>query len=576
MYAMPTSPLRWRVLGAVATLALAAGCSLPADETSDSASDSQESASTGQMRVAFDETIGRTSPVGGDVTWYDAARAGVFALRRTGTGASVRWIESRYDAPTSTWIETANVAAAPTDPQGTQVGTDHAYVVGASGRLLDVDQSGKISAWSSGAWSARPAANAPPSRRQFALAYDVTRDRVVLFGGTAADTWEWDGASWARVATTGPAADVVPGSMVYDATRKKTVLGIGGRDTWVWDGISWTSTGKTTPANASRAPLVWNSDRSKIAFVAGNAMWEWNGSAWSSMPVRDGGYRQSSFLAQNDAYDRGRHRLVETGWGSGTTLTVDYEVTSKTNLAPEVATAPPSIAYAGDVFVLLPTARDADGDRVTFTITPVPAGARTAADGALVWTPPFDALGNHDFQVQASDGKPLGTGTGTARVTVAEPLFAKLLPRGAVANLGASMTFTTSVSTEWTNGSAGGSAGSTSVSVACTLAGDNPTGLNATCNVSGQITAGNSPGPFGFTATGRVDGRGIASLDYSTPGHNGRLTLTIRGSAAGATELAISDFFYSQSATFGITGWPGYVTLDQRSLPEASAPLHAN
>src|SRR5467141_4109365 len=50
----------------------------------------------------------------------------------------------------------------------------------------------------------------PGDRIGFGLAYDSVRDRVVLFGGTTGndelgDTWEWDGNSWTKVATTGPA-----------------------------------------------------------------------------------------------------------------------------------------------------------------------------------------------------------------------------------------------------------------------------------------------------------------------------------------------------------------------------------
>src|SRR4030081_1205854 len=53
----------------------------------------------------------------------------------------------------------------------------------------------------------------PPARRFSAVAYDVSRREVVLFGGLAAgmtsygDTWTWDGRQWTqRKPATQPAA----------------------------------------------------------------------------------------------------------------------------------------------------------------------------------------------------------------------------------------------------------------------------------------------------------------------------------------------------------------------------------
>src|SRR5687768_10664468 len=76
------------------------------------------------------------------------------------------------------------------------------------------------------------------ARRYPAMAYDVARQRTVLFGGYDAssyslgDTWEWDGTSWIqRSPAASPAARVGP-QMAYDAARQRTVL-FGG-----WDGTA--------------------------------------------------------------------------------------------------------------------------------------------------------------------------------------------------------------------------------------------------------------------------------------------------------------------------------------------------
>src|SRR5690606_11603877 len=76
-------------------------------------------------------------------------------------------------------------------------------------------------------WEELDDASIPPRRTEPAMAYDSARGKVVLFGGADShlrgDTWEWDGVSWRRVATTGPSARDGH-AMAYDATRKKVVL----------------------------------------------------------------------------------------------------------------------------------------------------------------------------------------------------------------------------------------------------------------------------------------------------------------------------------------------------------------
>jgi hypothetical protein len=62
-------------------------------------------------------------------------------------------------------------------------------------------------AWDGTTWT-RLAANGMPYRQAHGLAYDPRRDRVVLTGGLDQpgsvnryqDVWEWDGATFARVA----------------------------------------------------------------------------------------------------------------------------------------------------------------------------------------------------------------------------------------------------------------------------------------------------------------------------------------------------------------------------------------
>jgi hypothetical protein len=93
----------------------------------------------------------------------------------------------------------------------------------------------------------RAPATSPPPRSSASIAYDSSRQRVVLFGGYdgasannyLGDTWEWDGNSWTqRMPTTSPPPRSEH-ALAYDAVRQRLVLfgGLGGSgiyfaDTW--------------------------------------------------------------------------------------------------------------------------------------------------------------------------------------------------------------------------------------------------------------------------------------------------------------------------------------------------------
>jgi hypothetical protein len=94
------------------------------------------------------------------------------------------------------------------------------------------------------------------------MAYDPATGNVVLFGGatryhTLAQTWVWNGTTWAQQhPATSPAA-AQGTSMAYDAATGNLVL-FGGatlRDklrqaTWAWDGTTWTNRHKGRHAGA--------------------------------------------------------------------------------------------------------------------------------------------------------------------------------------------------------------------------------------------------------------------------------------------------------------------------------------
>jgi hypothetical protein len=106
--------------------------------------------------------------------------------------------------------------------------------------------------WNGAVWSALSATGPAPSAR-FAPAITPLDGTLLLFGGLAGgieyhavgDTWSWNGAAWARLATSGPPPRYEPTLATAGA---KAVL-FGGRsatpiatfaDTWTWDGSTWT------------------------------------------------------------------------------------------------------------------------------------------------------------------------------------------------------------------------------------------------------------------------------------------------------------------------------------------------
>jgi hypothetical protein len=61
--------------------------------------------------------------------------------------------------------------------------------------------------WDGSTWTQLHPLTAPPARENGRMAYDATRDKIVLFGGYSgaflSDTWTWDGSSW-KVVTFDP------------------------------------------------------------------------------------------------------------------------------------------------------------------------------------------------------------------------------------------------------------------------------------------------------------------------------------------------------------------------------------
>lgn len=154
--------------------------------------------------------------------------------------------------------------------------------------------------WDGGRW-ARVATTGPSARALHAMAYDALRGKVVLFGGTPifgpdapsfGGTWEWDGEAWSHVASGGP----TPRDhlfMVFDPVRRLTVLHGGGigdssAETWGFDGTTWALLSREGPPRRY-APVVFDSRAGTVLLYGGfdrapsNELWEFASTGWRKL-----------------------------------------------------------------------------------------------------------------------------------------------------------------------------------------------------------------------------------------------------------------------------------------------------
>lgn len=148
-----------------------------------------------------------------------------------------------------------------------------------------------------------------PKRLEAAMAFDVARQRSVLFGGfhlsvgLSDRTHEWDGNVWVEASPgTRPPARRLP-AMAYDAARQRCVL-FGGvapvspwtlpgpppmnvlGDTWTYDGVTWTPRAGGPPGRFNHA-MAYDEVRQVVVLFGGTSTqpladtWEWNGTSWT-------------------------------------------------------------------------------------------------------------------------------------------------------------------------------------------------------------------------------------------------------------------------------------------------------
>jgi hypothetical protein len=127
--------------------------------------------------------------------------------------------------------------------------------------------------WDGSNWTQETPAVRPPLRAGHAMAYDVARQRTVVFGGNPpfslsnlSDTWEWDGSYWTQVTPSVSPPEHCMHAMAYDFARQRVVLfggaaGEASDDTWLFgpDTPAVAQPFGTACAGSSGAPVLTSS-----------------------------------------------------------------------------------------------------------------------------------------------------------------------------------------------------------------------------------------------------------------------------------------------------------------------------
>ena len=179
--------------------------------------------------------------------------------------------------------------------------------------------------WSGQGW--RLGTPVPSGLEGHGMTYDAARDRVVVFGGSAPDDYEWDGAAWHTVTSTrGPQRRERP-VFVHHAPTAQNVL-FAGRvapdglsDTWTWDGLRWTQRIEdgAIEGRRSEGAGAFDAGRGVVVVYGGFDLvvdWhldvlEWNGATWRQ--VVPAGPSPGSRTGHALAYDSIRRRTMLFG-----------------------------------------------------------------------------------------------------------------------------------------------------------------------------------------------------------------------------------------------------------------------
>lgn len=157
-------------------------------------------------------------------------------------------------------------------------------------------------------WKRKSLTVEPSPRLKCGGVYDSARGRFVIFGGKDklgklhADTWEYDGKSWAPRIFLPKSPPASQGQMVYDVNRKVCVYVTASSsssyatEVWEYDGKTWVlKKTKTDPGITQHFALAYDPVR-KLTFLFGgngpkiswasSATWSYDGTDWKQISTK--------------------------------------------------------------------------------------------------------------------------------------------------------------------------------------------------------------------------------------------------------------------------------------------------
>lgn len=142
--------------------------------------------------------------------------------------------------------------------------------------------------------------------------------------------------------------------------------------------------------------------------------------SWATFRSSDGRLRGTPASGDTGTY-AGIVISVSDGQDTATLPAFAIQVTEPPNTAPQISGNPPADALAGSAYVFAPTATDADGDTLTFSVSGLPGWASFNANtGAITGTPSAADTGVYSgISISVSDGSDSAT-LGPFSITVTE------------------------------------------------------------------------------------------------------------------------------------------------------------
>ena len=183
-------------------------------------------------------------------------------------------------------------------------------------------------------WTQRLPATVPAGRFAHAMWYDTARGVTMMFGGQAQpsgavlnDTWAWDGVDWTQLQPANSPPGLWSIEAAYDLARDRAVMFAGAlgnppvrsQSTWEWDGAGWSQvTTQTTPQARWGNKATFHLARQRVVMTGGDVgggangddAWEFDGYDWHRLNTPTG------FPARNNhilAYDMARDALLQYG-----------------------------------------------------------------------------------------------------------------------------------------------------------------------------------------------------------------------------------------------------------------------